>query len=428
MPKILSRPKHLILRHQTYYALMTIPKDVQHYFGKTRFSKTTETSDIKIALTKADIFVIQWKAEIAKARERSDDPIIDSAMELRKMMGVSPRELFLDVVESETDQLRNKVGDFKADLFESLATNKDQLLTEYLKDWEKRQHAKGLVAKTVDQMKSDLSLLTNYIITTKALTPKHCDIWIHEIARDGNLSSASVNRIIGSCKNFYRFLQEIRVFPEDSAMPFKVPMAYRRSRKKNAKEENKKEKWKPLSKSQLDRIYQATQAKGDKDLVDLIYIAAHSGARIEEICSLKIEQINLQDLSFYIDDSKTEAGFRTVPIHSKVINLIERLISQSGNAYLFEKLTSNKYNDRSNAIGKRFGQLKTKLGFGRLHVFHSIRKTFTTELERAGIPENVAADIVGHEKQTMTYGVYSQGTSLEQMKEAVEKVHYPFTE
>ena len=93
---------------------------------------------------------------------------------------------------------------------------------------------------------------------------------------------------------------------------------------------------------------------------------------------------------------------------------------------MFGNLTENKYGNRSNAIGKRFGRLKTELGHGKQQVFHSIRKTFTTELERAGIPENIAADIVGHEKQTMTYGLYSGGSSLEQKRNAIRQIKYSF--
>jgi hypothetical protein len=34
-------------------------------------------------------------------------------------------------------------------------------------------------------------------------------------------------------------------------------------------------------------------------------------------------------------------------------------------------------------------------------------------LEQAGVNEGIAADILGHEKQTMTYGLYSAGTNPE---------------
>lgn len=88
-------------------------------------------------------------------------------------------------------------------------------------------------------------------------------------------------------------------------------------------------------------------------------------------------------------------------------------------------LTENKYGDRSNAIGKRFGRLRTAQGFDGRYVFHSIRKTVVTILEQATVPEGVVADIVGHEKQTMTYGLYSGGTSLDNKRDAIEKLAYP---
>ena len=68
------------------------------------------------------------------------------------------------------------------------------------------------------------------------------------------------------------------------------------------------------------------------------------------------------------------------------------------------------------------------MGFDNRYVFHSIRKTVTTLLEQAGVPEGVAADIVGHEKQTMTYGVYSGGSSLAQKVNAIKLLDYSIPE
>jgi len=66
------------------------------------------------------------------------------------------------------------------------------------------------------------------------------------------------------------------------------------------------------------------------------------------------------------------------------------------------------------------------LGFDSQHVFHSIRKTLVTKLENAGISENLAADIVGHEKPRITYGLYSGGASLEVKRKALQKISYDF--
>ena len=117
-------------------------------------------------------------------------------------------------------------------------------------------------------------------------------------------------------------------------------------------------------------------------------------------------------------------GWRDVPIHRELAQTMARLIEGSKDGYVLSGLTVNKYGDRSNGIGKRFGRLKTELGFGKQLVFHSIRKTVVTILENAGVPENIVADIVGHEKTTMTYGLYSGGVSLAVKHEALAKLAY----
>ena len=75
-------------------------------------------------------------------------------------------------------------------------------------------------------------------------------------------------------------------------------------------------------------------------------------------------------------------------------------------------------------IGKRFGTLKRNLGFDERKVFHSIRKTVSTLFERADINHNKAAEIIGHEKTGMTYGLYSAGSDLTQKYEVIKVIDY----
>jgi len=125
-----------------------------------------------------------------------------------------------------------------------------------------------------------------------------------------------------------------------------------------------------------------------------------------------------------VTDAKTEAGWRNVPIHRKLAQTMARLADESEDGHVLSGLTANKYGDRSNGVGKRFGRLRTDLDFGPEFVFHSLRKTVATLLENAGIPENISADILGHEKTTMTYGLYSGGVSLEVKRKALAKLKY----
>ena len=49
-------------------------------------------------------------------------------------------------------------------------------------------------------------------------------------------------------------------------------------------------------------------------------------------------------------------------------------------------------------------------------------------LDQAGVQESIAADILGHEKKTITYGLYSEGSSMTQKIEAIEKINYQYNQ
>jgi len=164
----------------------------------------------------------------------------------------------------------------------------------------------------------------------------------------------------------------------------------------------------------------------DTALADLITLGLYTGARIEELCRLRVDDIITEDnhRALRIDKSKTQAGTRTVPLHPAITALVDRLAADSKDGYLVFSKSKNQYDERSTGLSRRFGRLKSSLGYGPELVFHSLRKTVTTKLEQAGVSEGIAADILGHEKQTITYGLYSGGTSMAQKMEAISKIAY----
>ena len=425
MPLQSFKPNHLELRYKTYFALLVVPKDVRHIIGKSKFFETTGTSDLKIAQSIATLKVIKWKSEIASARAKTSDPDINSAMELNRMFKTSPAHLVQDIIDEETSRIENEIGLLTATTFNVIATGKHIPLVSFIDGWVNNEQKRGLAAKTIAQMRSDVEILISFLPTSNLLVIEHTSLWIKHITKTANLSPASVNRIIGSCRNFFKHLKFVGEIAENAKEPFIVPMESKLSKKRNSKAQNKTESWLPFSTGEVERLYSEAIAREDWTLGQLILIGAYTGARIEEICSLNKEHINLSENSLKITDSKTEAGVRVIPIHQTLLPVIKELMNTS-DEYVIANLTKSKFDDRSNAIGKRFGRLKTKLGHTKRHVFHSIRKTFTTQLENAGVNENVTADIIGHEKPRMTYGLYSGGTNLEVKREAISKVSYDF--
>lgn len=161
----------------------------------------------------------------------------------------------------------------------------------------------------------------------------------------------------------------------------------------------------------LDLAKRAGDA-GDEPLKALVTLGLYTGARLEELATLKVTGVDLAKGCLSVA-SKTEAGDRDIPIHKALRPLLEALMAQADRkGYLIHTSAVNALGERGMALGKRFGRLKTKAGYGPRLVFHSIRKTVATALQDCGCPEPIAADILGHEIATMSYGVYSTGSSL----------------
>lgn len=431
MKKNRFRGDYLELRYNTYYAIYFVPKRLRDIVGKTKYTKTTQTSDYKVARDRAAVIVLQWKNEIAELQYRPHDPIIASGMDLVKHLRRSRDDGLNQTIRENIEEEGEKYSESALanpfhDSFENIVFGKYALLDNLIPKWIEFEIIRGLAPKTVDQMKRDIVLLTAHFNTAGTLSPSTVRAWITECNEDLNLSPSTVRRVFVACRNFFIYLKEIKEIPHEMVSPFILPSEFKSTKRKHGKSENKVNSWIDFKPKEVEHLYKQSLLNEDVILSQLIYIASYTGARIKEICSLKIEDINLECEYFDIKDAKTRAGNRQVPIHSALKPLIENLISQSQDGYLLSGLTSNKYGDRSNAIGKRFGRMKTKLKYPQLLVFHSIRKTVITTFENAHLNENIAADIVGHDKPNMTYGIYSGGASYEVKKQALENLKYNF--
>lgn len=190
--------------------------------------------------------------------------------------------------------------------------------------------------------------------------------------------------------------------------------------------------WAVFTRMDVERLHAAALEKEDKPLADLIALAAYTGARLEEIGRVHRDTITLKDgvpIAFSILESKTEAGVREVPIHPAIAPLVQSLLDASEDGYLLKGRAlgeTNKYGNRLDAVGKRFGRLKTAEKFDKSFVLHSIRKTAITEVHRAGASPLVMPALFGHETGMITFDLYSAGPSLEQKTEVIQLLSYNF--
>jgi integrase len=179
-----------------------------------------------------------------------------------------------------------------------------------------------------------------------------------------------------------------------------------------------------------DHEVDALVAGCDPRILDVLLLCLLSGMRAGEAVGLVRDDLvwkgNLGWFAWIrpneVRSLKTDAAERLIPLHSA---LTCRLAALPEQGKLFPNLDVSK-------VTKRFSAMKARLGLDRPGlVFHSTRKWFVTQCERAGVPEHFTASIVGHQsarsENRMTYGIYSAGISEEQKREIVEKVGLPYS-
>ncbi|MCW2369927.1 DUF6538 domain-containing protein [Sphingobium sp. B11D3D] len=165
-----------------------------------------------------------------------------------------------------------------------------------------------------------------------------------------------------------------------------------------------------------------------EDLTELMLVAMFSGMRLDEIASLTGADVHHSGPVPFVrvTDAKTIAGNRDVPLHPALSWLIDRA-KENPKGRIWPAFNAEGPGKKPGAdAGKEFSRFKASRGFTRrAKVFHSFRKNFVGQLERARVPEHEVAQIVGHEKKGITFKVYGDRVmSLERKAEIVKLIDY----
>ena len=144
----------------------------------------------------------------------------------------------------------------------------------------------------------------------------------------------------------------------------------------------------------------------------LMEVGALTGARLNAIINMRVVGDTI-----ILPAQKKERGPRTIPLHS---HLREALADFKGWQWTNSGAASALF-----VIYRRKVLGEDPPGRRRAVAnFHSFRRWFISQAERAGIDERIISDCVGHARRSMT-GRYSAGASMEQMRVCVESVKLP---
>jgi len=465
---------NLVLRGGNWYVRLSVPVDVRPILNRREFIASLKTGSKQEAQALKLPFLQSWRAEIAQARGQNPDleekqregaytasqeidrflneSVTKTALGKSEDLSVSFAELAerlnlsgqakqvaemmfhkyqgqLDM-EGTVEFLKAMAMHSKADAYSQINPAnpaevkgilkdpshyraKSPITLPRLKGFEDYQrNTKGIVRKTVDMQVSRLKKLKAWLEENRAdLTHESIEAYLDTLP----FSVKTKKQHLFAGNSFWKYaLRKDSQFKErhkDRANPFeKHDFEENRGAKKNER--------KAFTVEDIRALYEASK---NQNLSDLIAMGAYTGARIEEICRLKIDDIVREDGidCFYIKDGKTENAERIVPIHKSLKPIVKRLIKDSEDQYLISVSGKNKYGNRSDSLGKQFGRLKKSIGYGPEFVFHSLRKSFITLLQNNDVPGLTIASIVGHETGTITFDVYSSGPSARQKLKAI---------
>lgn len=166
-------------------------------------------------------------------------------------------------------------------------------------------------------------------------------------------------------------------------------------------------------------------------------VAALTGKNIDRD-RLTIEVMQAVKKGGAIGKPKTAAGKRIVPIPS---SLLKRIPPLGGDDFIFEKRTGGGYGQ--SLISKKWESFKRSLNIsmgcevtpkGRIIPpckvaddlqLYCLRHTFCTDLQAAGVPINVAKELMGHSDISTTAKIYTHysETAFESAREKLNRLH-----
>ena len=237
------------------------------------------------------------------------------------------------------------------------------------------------------------------------------------------LSTESIKDYIQKCSSFFEWCLQMEL---TDINPFKG-MRFKKTRKdsdaKNA-----------YSQIDLRKLFSTEIHTKSKHKHPHYYwlplLGLFTGARLNELCQLYKQDIFKKEGVWVIriDDKfegqrlKNNSSRRLVPIHNKLLEIgFIEYVNSVEHGRIFPALKQER-DGFGTAASKWFGRLKSKLGFGRGHDFHSFRHTVATQLKNSDISAVIAGELLGHMQNNITYDRYGKSINLSTMEKAINSL------
>jgi integrase len=421
--------KNLVRRHRRYWARHRIPPDVQEAFDDKRELWTNlGTDDLRLAEARCPRANSDFRARVLEARGRRGT-VDDDALRWRRLIekeGSDPDGVADVVADAAIREAANKfvkggykaveraaylfhegsepaalieLGGPRAKTFIDIALGGEKPLRAFVVPWfTTREREVEKTTAFMDRRAVDAFVAAHPLVTdvTKANVAK----WIE--GRRQDVTAATVQREVSGLRSFWQWLRSHGEVSDDAPDPFQ---GHKFQDRRKRVDEARREAFTP---EEASRLYKAAIERPDdgSTLGALVALGAWTGARREELVSLKVEDVVLGGGTagtwLTIRGAKTSSGNRIIPIHPAIVPLLKRLVGKRTTGFLFADLEADRFGRRGDLIGKKFTAMKQKLGFPDEKTFHSLRHMFVQQVRGLGVPEDLVADLVGHKLASIT--------------------------
>ncbi|MCE9684466.1 tyrosine-type recombinase/integrase [Halomonas alkalisoli] len=425
--------RHLRLRGNVWFVQKRLSPTLAQHLGKKMFQQSTQTGDLDDACRARDRLLVelseleavlqgqaspvQRRRHFMDARERfqkaqqsitSPDPIAPTLFEI-----IDPEKL----PEIEQDALRS-MG--------STETPEAYRLTfkGALEDW-----LQSPLIERKPSTRSKNSLAVHLFLDTLGKEDAALASVTRKQARDFITVQLNSEKTKQTVNNYLSGLSAIWYHAEhsmDEELPSGNPFKGHRLNPKA-----KVKSYDQFTRSDVEKIFTATE-KSEGIYHLLPRLGFYTGARIDELCSLKVTDI-IQRQGIWcmaVREGKNRNAIREVPLHSAVKPLVLEQLKHAkaaGSDYLFPEAGESVRSDGKK--GPKFSQWFSRLTGktipkeGRKLGFHSFRGTAITIMKGAGYQEQLVVWITGHERGLTTASkVYHRGPDFKTRLKAVEAI------
>lgn len=279
----------------------------------------------------------------------------------------------------------------------------------------------GCAKSTIQAYKYDLDMFVSLIGDIDLESPhirRKIRLFLKEL-KDRGYSKKGIARKIASLRSFFDFLNV------NDFLTGKNPM--KAIHTPTIREEEQLPKY--LGLSDIKRIFEITRdktnfsSKKQKRYYVMVRLLYASMARVSELCSLKVKDVNFEEGSLRLRGKGNKE--RIVPVDTTTLNVIkeyleDRLFVESED-YLIVNTQNEQLSPR--VVQEDIKTIKKECGFpdSKIITPHIFRHTGATHLRRSGMDISELQDILGHSSPTTTR-IYAKN-DITNLKVSYKKLH-----